>query len=180
MTAGTLASVSDPVCPDSGQTIGRSDGPDAARAPGPHFRAGVIMAVRRGTDEVLAFERGDVPGSWQLPQGGIDRGETPEEAAWRELAEETGLGPDQVRLLGDHPRWTVYELPNPNRTDGRLGQAHRWFWFEVVDDAVEPTPDGREFVAWRWMRAGELIDEVVGFRRPGYQEVLGVLVSGSS
>lgn len=138
------------------------------------------MVVRRGVDDVLAFERGDVRGAWQLPQGGIDLGETPEQAAWRELAEETGLGPDEVRLVDEHHRWTVYELQNPARTDGRLGQAHRWFVFEVLDDDVVPTPDGREFVAWRWMRAADLIDTVVGFRRPGYQEVLGELVSDPS
>lgn len=137
------------------------------------------MAVRRGPDQVLAFERGDVAGAWQLPQGGIDLGETPEQAAWRELAEETGLGPEQVRLLGTHPRWTVYELPNPARVDGRLGQVHRWYLFEVIDDDVVPTPDGREFVDWRWMSAGDLIDTVVGFRRPAYEEVLGGLASGS-
>lgn len=142
---------------------------------GAHFRAGVIIVVRRADGDVLAFERADVRGAWQLPQGGIDLGETPAQAAWRELEEETGLGPSHVRLVGEHPRWTVYELPGSDRHDGRLGQAHRWFVFEVLDDEVEPVPDGHEFVAWRWTRPTDLIAEVVGFRRPGYEDVLGDL-----
>lgn len=143
-------------------------------APGaPSFRAGVVVVVRRRDGAVLAFERADVPGSWQLPQGGIDADEVPIEAAWRELEEETGLGPDHVRHVGEHPDWTVYELPADARRPGRLGQAHRWFFFEVLDDAVEPTPDGREFVSWRWMTPSELVDTVVEFRRPSYRLVLG-------
>ena len=60
---------------------------------GPHFRAGVVAVVRRDDGLVMAFERADLPGQWQLPQGGLEAGESPVEAAWRELAEETGLGP---------------------------------------------------------------------------------------
>lgn len=146
----------------------------------PSFRAGVIVVVRRADGAVLAFERADTPGAWQLPQGGIDEGESPRDAAWRELSEETGLGPGEVRLVEEHPDWTVYEWPPevvqrkaPEKTAGRLGQAHKWFFFEPVGDDVEPTPDGVEFVAWRWMKPSELIDEVVAFRRPGYLHVLG-------
>lgn len=131
------------------------------------------MVVRRGNGDVLAFERGDVAAAWQLPQGGLQAGETPVVAAWRELKEETGLGEDDVRLVGEHPRWTVYELPVALRKGSRLGQAHRWFFFEASDDGLTPTPDDREFVRWRWLPPQELIATVVDFRRPGYEEVLG-------
>jgi putative (di)nucleoside polyphosphate hydrolase len=146
----------------------------------PNFRAGVITVVRRSDGRVLAFERADPAGAWQLPQGGIDEGETPEQAAWRELAEETGLGHEQVRLVGEHPHWTIYEWPDEVRAGkardkvlDRLGQAHRWFFFEPLDGELEPVPDGDEFVAWRWMDPSDLLAEVVEFRRPGYQQVLG-------
>ena len=141
---------------------------------GPHFRAGVILAVLRG-DEVMAFERVDVPGAWQLPQGGIDQEESPIEAAWRELGEETGLGPDVVRLVGEFDEWTVYELPVGSRRGSRLGQAHRWFAFRVDRPDVTPVPDGDEFGAWRWMPVSALIDEVAEFRRAGYRRALGSL-----
>lgn len=144
---------------------------------GPHFRAGVIVVVRRSDGDVLAFERADAAGQWQLPQGGIDTGEGPVEAAWRELGEETGLGPDEVRLVGAPERWTVYELPAEFRAGRgagqRLGQAHRWFFFDALHDDIVPVPDGREFVAWRWTDAPALVRETAEFRRPGYTEMLG-------
>lgn len=139
---------------------------------GPHFRAGVIVVIERDDGMVMAFERIDAPGSWQLPQGGIDTGESPVEAAWRELAEETGLGADEVALVDEHPEWTVYELPPAFQRGTRLGQAHRWFRFRVMDESTTPRPDGVEFGAWRWMAPEQLVAETAAFRRVGYAAVL--------
>lgn len=139
-----------------------------------HFRAGVVIVVRRENGDVLAFERSDQPGQWQLPQGGLEAGETPHDAAWRELAEETGLGPDAVELVGEHPRWVAYEWPPEVVAGGaRLGQVHRWFFFRPLDGAIEPAPDGREFRDWQWADPVWLVDQVVPFRRPAYETVLG-------
>jgi len=140
-----------------------------------HFRAGVVIVVRRADGDLLVFERTDSSGQWQLPQGGLEREESPIDAAWRELGEETGLGPADVALVGEHPEWTVYEWPPEVVGAGaRLGQAHRWFFFQpLADDALVPTPDGHEFSAWRWASAQWLIEQVVPFRRPGYRRVLG-------
>jgi putative (di)nucleoside polyphosphate hydrolase len=141
-----------------------------------HFRAGVVIVVRRTGGDVLAFERVDFPGQWQLPQGGLESGELPEAAAWRELSEETGLGPEHVALVGEHPEWTIYEWPRDVvGTGARLGQVHRWFFFEPLDGDVRPKPDGREFGAWRWVQPDWLISQVVPFRRPGYSQVLGAV-----
>jgi len=142
--------------------------------PNPHFRAGVVTVVRRGDGKVLAFERADIRGSWQLPQGGIESGESAIEAAWRELREETGLGRDEVRLVAEYDGWTVYQWPDQTRRKSdRLGQVHRWFFFEMLHDGVEPTPDGKEFADWTWMSPSALIEQVVEFRRSPYQQVLG-------
>jgi putative (di)nucleoside polyphosphate hydrolase len=141
---------------------------------GHNFRAGVIAVVRRSDGQVLAFERADHPGQWQLPQGGLERGEDPVDAVWRELAEETGLGPDEVDLAGDPSEWLVAEWPRDVVGDGaRLGQIHRWFEFRARDDTVEPLPDGREFRDWRWVTPGWLVDHVVAFKQPAYRRVLG-------
>jgi putative (di)nucleoside polyphosphate hydrolase len=138
-----------------------------------HFRAGVVVVVRDSRGRVLAFERTDLPGQWQLPQGGIEVGETPRAAAARELEEETGLERNHVRLAGEFPDWTSYEWPDEVRDDGRrLGQTQRWFIFDVTDDSIEPTPDGVEFSSWKWVEPEWLVDNVVDFRRPHYARVL--------
>lgn len=138
----------------------------------PHFRAGVVAVVLSRDGRVMSFERADLPDRWQLPQGGIEPGEAPVEAAWRELGEETGLGPDAVRMTGEHPRWTAYELPPDARRNGRLGSVHRWFFFEVLHDEVRPVPDGREFVSWRWADRSTVVAEIADFKRDCYRDVL--------
>jgi len=138
-----------------------------------NFRAGVVAVVRNSDGHLLAFERSDVADQWQLPQGGIEPGETPPAAAWRELQEETGLGSDDVELVGEHAEWTVYEWPEEVRRNGkRLGQAQRWFLFDTRRDEVVPQPDGLEFVAWKWVDAAWLVAQVVDFRRDVYAQVL--------
>ncbi|NQY56915.1 MAG: RNA pyrophosphohydrolase [Ilumatobacteraceae bacterium] len=141
--------------------------------PSMHFRAGVVAVVTNDAGQVMAFERSDVPNQWQLPQGGIEPGEAPIATAWRELAEETALGATDVDLVAEYPEWTVYEWPPDVRQNGkRLGQAQRWFTFRVRRDDVVPSPDGVEFISWRWVEPQWLIDQVVGFRRPAYERVL--------
>lgn len=139
----------------------------------PHFRAGVIAVVRRADGKVLAFERSDVTGEWQLPQGGLEEGESHRAAAWRELEEETGLTGEHVRLVEEYDGFTVYTWPPSMRRNGRLGQVHRWFFFEPHREPIVPTPDGREFRDWAWIDPAELVERVVEFRQGPYRQVLG-------
>ena len=148
---------------------------------GQHFRAGVVIVVRHpNLRDIMAFERADAADSWQLPQGGLEQGEDPITAAWRELKEETGLGDADVVARVEFPEWVAYEWPDDlirdhGRGGKRRGQVHKWFLFDALHADITPTPDGSEFVSWRWVEPRWLIDNVVAFRRDAYQRVLGTL-----
>jgi putative (di)nucleoside polyphosphate hydrolase len=146
-----------------------------------HFRAGVVVVVRSpDLRRVMAFERADAPGSWQLPQGGLKVGEQPIEGAWRELGEETGLDERHVIARAEYPEWLAYEWPDDLKelkggAANRIGQVQRWFLFDALADDITPTPDGSEFVAWQWVSPQWLIEHVLEWRRQPYERVLGTL-----
>ncbi len=146
-----------------------------------YFRAGVVIVVRHpDLTRLMAFERVDARGSWQLPQGGMQDDELPIDAAWRELLEETGLGPDHVDVLAEFPDWVAYEWPDEvrrakNGRRDRLGQVQKWFLFNALSPEVVPTPDGSEFVDWKWVEPSWLVDHVPEWRREAYERVLRTL-----
>jgi putative (di)nucleoside polyphosphate hydrolase len=148
---------------------------------GQHFRAGVVVVVRHPDGrQVLAFERVDAAGSWQLPQGGLEQGEEPIVAAWRELMEETGLGEGDVMARAEYPDWVAYEWPGDvirdhGRDGKRRGQVQKWFVFDALRADIEPSPDGSEFVAWKWVDPDWLVANIVEWRRGAYERVLGSL-----
>lgn len=115
---------------------------------------------------------------WQLPQGSIDKGERAQDAAFRELWEETGVR--SATLLAEMPRWLSYELPQDLlgiALKGKFsGQRQRWFAmrFEGDDDEICTAGKGRlkpEFDDWRWARLDELPRLAVPFKRPVYEAV---------
>ena len=117
---------------------------------------------------------------WQMPQGGIDDGEDPYDAARRELFEETNIA--SASLIAEAPQWLSYDLPANagNRWRGRYrGQTQKWFLmrFEGEDSEIDiARPDGGahtpEFDAWRWERLEALPDLVVPFKRRVYEDVV--------
>jgi len=141
--------------------------------PKQYFRAGAGAMIINPQGLVLALERADVAGSWQMPQGGLDAAEEPLAAAYREVAEETGIGAADLTLLDSYPEPLVYELPLRMRTEktGR-GQVQYWFLFrfngpETVIDAL----GGGEFRAWRWTSLQQLVQITPDFRVPVYQKL---------
>ncbi|GHD98186.1 RNA pyrophosphohydrolase [Defluviimonas sp. 20V17] len=116
--------------------------------------------------------------AWQMPQGGIDRGETAAQAALRELEEETGIGPALVEYLACTEAPVRYDLPPEligKIWKGRFrGQEQDWFLYRFLgsDDQVNIVTDHPEFSEWRWLGAGEILDAIVPFKRAVYQEVI--------
>ncbi|MBQ0133179.1 MAG: RNA pyrophosphohydrolase [Comamonas sp.] len=117
--------------------------------------------------------------SWQFPQGGIDRGETPEQAMFRELHEEVGLMPDHVRVVARTRDWLRYEVPDRYiRRDARghyKGQKQIWFLLQLVGqdwDLNLRATDHPEFDAWRWNDYWVPLDVVVEFKRGVYEMAL--------
>jgi putative (di)nucleoside polyphosphate hydrolase len=117
--------------------------------------------------------------SWQFPQGGIDRGENPEQAMFRELHEEVGLMPQHVQVLARTRDWLRYEVPDRFiRRDARghyKGQKQIWFLLQLVGhdwDLNLRATDHPEFDAWRWNDYWVPLDVVVEFKRGVYEMAL--------
>ena len=116
--------------------------------------------------------------AWQMPQGGIDPGESVQEAALRELWEETGLEASSVRIVAETEDWLKYELPHdlvPKLWKGRFrGQEQKWVLMRFTghDTEVNIAKNDREFSEWRWMPPGDLLDNIVPFKRGVYAGVL--------
>lgn len=117
---------------------------------------------------------------WQMPQGGIDKGEEPVAAAWREIFEETGM--ESLSLIGEAPEWIRYDLPADLvgvAFKGRYrGQTQKWFAFrfhgEEREIRINPPPAGEkaEFDQWAWRPMGDLPGLIVPFKRKVYDDVV--------
>ena len=138
---------------------------------------GIVLIDARGM--VFAGQRLDNPSpAWQMPQGGIDDGETPKTAAFRELWEETGVTRDMVQPLAKTHGWVTYDLP-PDLI-GKVwggkyrGQRQKWFLFRFTgrDSDIRINTEHPEFSTWRWILADEMVDSIVPFKRAVYDQVI--------
>jgi putative (di)nucleoside polyphosphate hydrolase len=113
--------------------------------------------------------------AWQMPQGGIDPGETPAQAALRELYEETGT--DKAEIIAETRGWLCYDLPDTIRA-GWLrrfrGQCQKWFVMRFAGDDgdIDLNRHHPEFDAWKWVEPAELPGLIVDFKRPVYVALL--------
>jgi putative (di)nucleoside polyphosphate hydrolase len=127
--------------------------------------------------QVLIAKRLDMPSdAWQMPQGGIDQGESPLDAAWRELEEEIGTA--AAELLAESRDWLSYDLPDtliPRLWGGRFrGQRQKWFAFRFTgrDGDIDIARENPEFSAWRWAPLEQVPDLIVPFKRTLYQRLV--------
>ncbi|MET4129058.1 RNA pyrophosphohydrolase [Roseovarius sp. MBR-6] len=138
---------------------------------------GVMLANPAGHVFVGQRLDNDTP-AWQMPQGGIDKGESVTEAALRELWEETGVTSDKVRIEAETPDWLTYDLPHeivPRIWKGRYrGQEQKWVLMRFLgqDGDVNIASDHPEFSEWRWLPPEDLVAHIVPFKRAVYARVL--------
>lgn len=141
------------------------------------YRPGVGIMLVDAADRVFVGHRIDTrEAAWQMPQGGIDHGETPLQAAYRELKEETGT--DRAELIAESRDWFTYDLPPDIAAriwNGRYrGQCQKWFLMRHVgaEAEIDLATAHPEFDAWRWVRPEELPDLIIPFKRQLYIDIL--------
>lgn len=140
-------------------------------------RLGVGIMLINKEGHVFVGQRHDfISDAWQMPQGGIDPGESPEQAALRELHEETGV--TAVRILAKTKEWYRYDLPP--RLHNKLwggqyqGQKQQWFLIQFLgtDETINIQTSPAEFREWRWVKPEDLINLIVPFKRTLYEKIL--------
>jgi len=141
------------------------------------YRRGVGIALFNRDGQVFVAQRLDSPGpAWQMPQGGIDKDESPLDAAWRELHEETGI--TSAELVAESKGWLSYDLPRElamTLWKGRYrGQEQKWYAFRFTGEESEIDIAGEhpEFSAWKWVDFRLVTELIVPFKRPLYQQVV--------
>lgn len=145
------------------------------------YRACVGLALFHKTGLVFLGRRAGASGpyQWQMPQGGIDPGEAPEDAALRELEEETGVNASLVSVLEETEDWLSYDFPPEilaqQKSRGRFaGQRQKWFAlrFHGRDSDIRLDAHTPEFSDWRWAPLEQAPALVIPFKRPVYEEAV--------
>jgi len=162
----------------TGQTPARASARTASRSPRGRYRPGVGIVLLNQRGDIFVGRRIDMENdAWQMPQGGINRGESPRRAALRELREE--IGTDKVEIIAESEHWLYYDVPAElaqKAWQGRWqGQRQKWFamLLRAPESEIDLATEHPEFDAWRWVPAAELHALAASFKRQLYLDVLG-------
>ena len=154
-----------------------TSGVETMAEPSGGYRRGVGIMLLNNRNEVLVGQRTDAEGdAWQMPQGGIDPGETPRQAALRELGEEVGT--DKAEILAESRVLHRYDLPSEiagRMWGGRFrGQTQIWFAMRFLGEDIDINiaTEHPEFDTWKWVAPGEWPDLIVPFKRAIYVAIL--------
>ena len=142
------------------------------------YRKCVGMMILNSNKEILVGRRLDHPsGYWQMPQGGIDDNENPEEAVWREMLEE--IGTNKAELIKISNQWINYDIPSETLKtlpwgQKYIGQTQKWFAFNFLgeDSDINVGTDSPEFSEWKWSRMDLIVGSIVPFKRNVYSKIL--------
>ena len=142
------------------------------------YRKCVGMMIINEQKKILVGRRLDHPsGFWQMPQGGIDENENPEEAVWREMMEE--IGTNNAKLIKVSNKWINYEIPIETLQTlpwGKkyIGQTQKWFAFQFTgkDSDIEVGTENPEFSEWKWANIDSMVENIVPFKRKVYATIL--------
>lgn len=141
------------------------------------YRPCVGIMLLNHAGDVFVARRNDIPDdAWQMPQGGIDEGEDPRAAAFRELREE--IGTDAAEIIAESKTWLRYDLPKEILDKARdkrwRGQQQKWFVMRFMgsDADINLETEHPEFSAWKWIPVNELPGLVVSFKRHVYLDLL--------
>ena len=147
-----------------------------------NYRLNVGLIIVNTYGKVLICKRKN-SNQWQFPQGGIDKGESPIEAAKREIFEEVGIKPSKIKVLGKIKDWVKYEIPKELakksfKKKGIVGQKQKWFIFKIKSEACISfvnDPDN-EFDDFAWVSYWRPIALVISFKKEVYRNVLAELL----
>ena len=142
------------------------------------YRRCVGMMILNKNNQILVGRRIDHPsGYWQMPQGGIDKNEIPEEAVWREMMEE--IGTNNAKLMHTSNQWYNYEIPQETLnklTWGKkyIGQTQKWFAFKFTgkNNDINVGTEKPEFSEWKWANYNSIVQNIVPFKRNLYAKVM--------